>query len=79
MDVEVRGSRGGFGMIDDLGRSTICKLAHGRSANLPVAKLPTLVIISHSQIKNQKSKISTVISYVNIKVVDSRGSAIMII
>jgi hypothetical protein len=50
MDVEVLGSRDGFGMIDDLGRSTICKLAHGRSANLPVAKLPTLVIISHSQI-----------------------------
>jgi len=50
MDVKVLGSRGGFGMIDDLGRSTICKLAHGRSANLSVAKLPTLVIICHSPI-----------------------------
>jgi len=79
MDVEVRGARGGFGMIDDLGRSTICKLVCGRSANLPAAKLPTLVIISHSQISNLKSKISTFISYVNIKVVDSGGSAIMII
>ena len=79
MDVEVRGARDEFGMIDDLGRSTICKLVCGRSANLPVAKLPTLVIISHSQISNLKSKISTFISYVNIKVVDSGGSAIMII
>ncbi len=70
MDVEVRGARGGFGMIDDLGRSTICKLAHGRSANLPVAKLPTLVIICHSRISNLKSQICTFISYVNIKVVD---------
>jgi len=50
MDVEVRGARGGFGMIDDLGRSTICKIAGGRAANLPVAKLPTLLIISYSQI-----------------------------
>ncbi|MBD0312759.1 MAG: hypothetical protein ICV86_07680 [Microcoleus sp. T3-bin5] len=50
MDVEVRGARGGLRMIDDLGRSTICKLVHGRSANLPVAKLPTLVIISHYHI-----------------------------
>ena len=79
MDVEVRGARGGLGMIDDLGRSTICKLACGRAANLPVAKLPTLLIISHSQISNLKSQISNLITYVNIKVVDSRGSAIMTI
>ncbi|WP_333424809.1 hypothetical protein [Microcoleus sp. F4-D5] len=50
-------------MIDGLGRSTICKLAGGRSANLPVAKLPTLVIISLSQISND-------IIYVNLKLVD---------
>ncbi|MEG5238168.1 hypothetical protein [Microcoleus sp. AT9b-C3] len=44
--------------MDDVGRSPICKLACGRSANLLVAKLHTLVIISHSQFLNLKSHIS---------------------
>ncbi|MEG3986144.1 hypothetical protein QUA13_03155 [Microcoleus sp. S28C3] len=34
---EGRRKRGRFRIIDDLGGETICKLARGRSANLPVA------------------------------------------
>ncbi|WP_172191075.1 hypothetical protein [Microcoleus asticus] len=48
---EGRRERGRFRIIDDLGGATICKLACGRSANLPVAKLPNLVIISHCNYK----------------------------
>jgi hypothetical protein len=76
---ERRRDRGRFRIMDDVGRSPICKLARRRSANLPVAKLHTLVIISHSLFFNLKSQISTGISSVNIKVVASRGSAIMTI
>ena len=67
---ERRKDRGRFRIIDDLGRSPICKLARRRSGNLLVAKLNTLVIISLSKLFNLKSQISATISSVNIKAVD---------
>jgi len=69
-DERRRDNRGRFRIIDDVGRSPICKLARRRSANLLVAKLHTLVIISHSQFFNLTSQILTWISSVNIKGVD---------
>ncbi|MEG4533929.1 hypothetical protein [Microcoleus sp. D2_18a_D3] len=69
-DERRRDNRATFRIMDDVGRSPICKLACGRSANLLVANLHTLVIISHSQFFNLTSQLSTTISSVNIQAVD---------